>query len=165
MNEDITFPKKWKKLSEDEQREWISTYFMPKVRVPEPILVQKGMIREGMLKLENGAKIRFPIKPIVTSKNNPNIVREFEFWVGRWLITVFHDKSMPYVRYIGVSNPSTNKWLAQELSYEIWTKLYMALCRIGNKYRLFQRNKPRTQRKRRNFTLSLRDNRKREIFG
>jgi hypothetical protein len=159
MSEDITFPRKWKELSEQEQREWIYAHYVPNTRIPEPILSQKGKIKEGMLKLENGAKIRFPIKPVAVSKGNPNIVRESEFWVGKWLVTTFHDKSMPHIKYIGISNPSASKWLAQELSYEIWTKLYMVLCRIGNKYRLFQRNSPKSKRKKRDFTLSLRDNR------
>ena len=159
MNEDIVFPSKWKELSEKEQKEWISSYFMPRVRIPEPILLKKGKIKEGILKLENGARIKFPIKPVVVSRSNPNIVREFEFWVGKWLLTVFHDKSMPFVRYFGVSNPSRSKWIAQELSYEIWTKLFVALFKIGNKYRLFQRKNPRKRRKKRDSTLSLRDNR------
>jgi hypothetical protein len=165
MSEDVSFPRNWKELSEEEQREWIRAYYMPKARIPEPILLQKGKIKEGILKLENGAKIRFPIKPVMVSKNNPNIVREFEFWVGKWLITVFHDKSISFIRYIGVSNPSTSKWIAQELSYEAWTKLFVALFKIGNKYRLFQRKSLKTKRKKSDFALSLRDNRGVKISG
>jgi len=112
-----------------------------------------------VLKLENGARIEFPTKPIIVSKSNPNIDREFEFWVGKWLITIFHDKSMPFIRYIGISNPSKNKWIAQELNSEILTNLLRAICKIGNKYRLFQRNSQKSKRKKRDFSLSLRDNR------
>ena len=161
MSEEVTFPKNWKELSEDEQKEWIRAYYMPKTRIPEPVLVRKGMIKEGMLKLENGAKIKFPTKPIVVSKSNPNIVREFEFWVGKWLITTFHDKSMPLIRYIGISNPSTSKWIAQELNSEILANLLRALFKIGNKYRLFQRNNHKPKRKKLDFSLSLRDNSRR----
>ena len=159
MYEDIVFPRKWKELSEEDQKEWISNYFMPKVKIPEPILLRKGKIKKGTLELENGAKIKFPIKPVVVSKCNPNLVREFEFWVGKWLLTVFHNKSMPFVKYFGVSNPSRSKWIAQELSYEIWTKFFTALFKIGNKYRLFQRKSHKERRKSRDSTLSLRDNR------
>lgn len=165
MSEDIAFPKKWKELSEEEQKEWIRAYYMPKARIPEPILLKSGKIKEGMLKLENGARIKFPTKPVIVSKNNPNIVREFEFWVGKWLVTVFYDKTMPHVKYVGISNPSTNKWIAQELSYEILTKFFVVLFKIGNKYRLFQRKNQKTRNKKRDFTLSLRDNREVEIHG
>lgn len=165
MSEDITFPKKWKELSEEEQKEWIAAYFMPTARIPEPILAQKGKIKEGILKLENGTKIEFPTKSVVASKNNPNIVREFEFWIGKWLITIFHDKSMPFVKYIGISNPSASKWLAQELSYEILTKFFVVLFKIGNKYRLFQRKNHKSRSKRGDFTLSLRDTREAGIHG
>jgi hypothetical protein len=161
MRESITFPKKWKELTEEEQKEWINQYYMPKARIPEPILSQRGKIKEGILKLENGTKIKFPTKPIVISKSNPNIVREFEFWVGKWLITTFHDKSMPFIKYVGISNPSTNKWLAQELNSEILTNLLRAIFKIGNKYRLFQRNNHKSKRKKRDFSLSLRDNSRR----
>jgi hypothetical protein len=95
MSEDITFPKKWKELSKEEQKEWIRAYYMPKARIPEPIVLKSGKIKEGMLKLENGAKIRFPVKTVIASKSNPNVVREFEFWVGKWLVTVFNDKTIP----------------------------------------------------------------------
>jgi len=165
MSEDIIFPKKWKELSEEEQRQWIRTYYMPKSKIPEPILSREAKVKEGKLKLENGAEIEFPTKRAVISKSNPNIVREFCFWVGKWLITVFYDKSMPHIRYIGVSNPSTKKWIAQELSYEMLTKFFVVLFKIGNKYRLFQRKKPKTKNKKRDFTLSLRDNRGRKTHG
>jgi hypothetical protein len=165
MSEEITFPKKWKELSEDEQKEWIRAYYMPKTRIPEPILTKQGRIKEGMLKLENGARIEFPVKTVVVSKSNPNIVREFEFWVGKWLVTVFHDKTIPWLRFIGVSNPSTNKWIAQELSYEILTKFFVVLFKIANKYRLFQRKNAKSRNKKRNFTLSLRDNREAVSHG
>jgi hypothetical protein len=158
MSEDIVFPKKWKELSEGEQREWIGTYYMPKTLTPEPILAKRGKIKAGILRLENGARIEFPLKPVIVSRNNPNIVREFEVWVGKWLITVFHDKSLPYARYVGVSNPSKNKWLAQELSSEILTNLLRAILKIGNKYRLFQRNSSKSKKDKRGFSLSLRDN-------
>jgi len=165
MSGEMTFPKKWKELTEDEQKEWIRTYYMPKVRIPEPILSRKGKIKEGILKLESGARIEFPVRPVVVSKNNPNIVREFELWVGKWLVTVFCNRSLPWVKYIGVSNPSKSKWLAQELSSEILTNLLRAVLKIGNKYRLFQRNSLESKRKKRDFSLSLRDNRKMEIHG
>lgn len=165
MSESINFPKKWKELTEEEQKEWINQYYMPKARIPEPILRQRGKIKEGILKLENGAKIKFPAKPIVVSKGNPNIVREFGFWVGKWLITIFHDKAMPFIRYVGISNPSTNKWIAQELNSEILTNLLRAVFKIGNKYRLFQRNNRKSKRKKRDFSLSLRDNRRADFYG
>ena len=165
MSEDIIFPKKWKELSEEEQKAWIETYYMPKTRIPEPVLTQRTKIKEGTLKLENGAKIKFPIKPVAVSKSNPNIVREFEIWVGKWLITVFHDKSMFHVKYVGVSNPSSGKWIAQELSFEIAARLLSAVCKIGNKYGLFRRKKLKTTRKKRDFSLSLRDNRGEKTDG
>jgi hypothetical protein len=165
MSEEIAFPKKWKEFSEDEQKEWIRAYYMPKTRIPEPILLKSGKIKEGILKLENGAKIKFPTKPVIVSKSNPNIVREFEFWVGKWLITVFHDKNIPCLKFIGISNPTTNKWIAQELSYEVLTKFFVVLFKIGNKYRLFQRKNSKTRNKKRKFTLSLRDNRGEKIDG
>lgn len=163
MSEDITFPKKWRELSEEEQKGWIRAYYMPKARIPEPILAKQGRIKEGMLKLESGARIEFPVKTVVVSKSNPNIVREFESWVGKWLVTVFHDKSMPFIRYFGISNPSTNKWIAQELNSEILANLLRAVFKIGNKYRLFRRNNRKSKRKRRDFTLSLRDNREEAV--
>jgi hypothetical protein len=165
MSEDIAFPKKWKELSEDEQKEWIRAYYMPKTRIPEPVLTRKATVKEGKIKLEDGAEIEFLTQRAVVSKGNPNIVREFCFWVGKWLITIFYDKTMPHVKYIGVSNPSTKKWIAQELSYEILTKFFVVLFKIGNKYRLFQRKNRKTQRKRDVFTLSLRDNREVKIHG
>jgi hypothetical protein len=165
LSEDIVFPKKWKELSEEEQKQWIKAYYMPKTRIPEPILTRKAKVKEGKLKLENGAEIEFPTGQAMISKSNPNIVREFWFWVGKWLVTVFYDKSMPHVKYIGVSNPSTKKWIAQELSYEILTKFFVVLFKIGNKYRLFQRKNRKTQRKKADFTLSLRDTREVEIHG
>jgi hypothetical protein len=161
MSETIVFPKKWKELSEEEQKAWINSYYMPKTRMPEPVLLRKGKIKEGILKLENGAKIRSPTRPVIVTKNNPSIVREFEFWVEKWPVTVFYNKSMPYIKYIGISNPSSNKWIAQELSHEILCKLFTVLCKIGNKYGLFRRKKPKIQRKDRDFTLGLRDNRER----
>jgi len=158
MNEDIIFPKKWKELSEEEQKGWINAYYMPKTRIPEPVLQQTGKVKKGSLELENGAKIRFPIAPVVVSKSNPNIVREFEFWVGKWLITIFHDKTMPHIKYIGISNPSKSKWISQELSYEIICKIYQSISKIAYKYGLFSTKKPKKQRKNRNSSLSLRDN-------
>lgn len=159
MIEDIALPKKWKELSEEEQREWIRTHYMPKARIPEPILARKAKVKKGKLQLENGTEIEFPTKNAVVSKSNPNIVREFCFWVGKWQITIFHDKSMPHTKYLSVGNPSTKKWIAQELSHEILSKLFTALCKIGNKYRLFRRKEPKTQRKRSDSALSLRDDR------
>lgn len=44
MSEDIIFPKKWKELSEEEQRDWIKAYYRPKARISEPI--QKEKIKE-----------------------------------------------------------------------------------------------------------------------
>ena len=117
------------------------------------------------MKVENGTEIEFPTKSAVVSKSNPNIVREFWFWVGKWLITIFYDKSMPHIRYIGVSNPSTKKWIAQELSYEILTKFFVVLFKIGNKYRLFKRKNPKPRNKTGDFTLSLRDNREANLHG
>jgi hypothetical protein len=158
MSQDIVFPKKWKELSEEDQKEWIKTQFMPKTVVPEPILTKKTKVKEGTLKLENGTEIEFPIEPIIASRSNPNIVRVFEFWVGNWLMTVFYDKAMPHVKYLGVSNPSKGKWIAQELSHEILSKLFTALFKIGNKFRLFRRKSFKTARKKDAFTISLRDN-------
>lgn len=132
---------------------------MPKTRIPEPILTKSTRVREGALKLENGTEIKFPNERVVASRSNPNVVRVFEFWAGKWLITVFYDKSMPHVKYLGVSNPSLGKWIAQELSHEILCKLLTALFKIGNIFRLFRRKNLKTPRKKDGFTLSLRDNR------
>jgi hypothetical protein len=165
LSEDIAFPKKWSELSQDEQREWIRAYYMPKTRIPEPVLSRRLNIKEGTLKLDNGTKMKFPIKPVVISKSNPSIVREFEFWIGKWLFTVFHDKTMSHVKYIGVSNPSASKWIAQEFTIEVWRKLCAITTTLGHKYRMFQRKRADSKRKNGDFSLSLRDNRGEKDVG
>jgi hypothetical protein len=46
MSEGITFPKKWKELSEEEQKDWINASYRPKSRISEPIPLQKREIKE-----------------------------------------------------------------------------------------------------------------------
>jgi hypothetical protein len=160
--EDFVLPKNWKRLSEDEHKKWISSYFMPKTKIPEPIVHKTEKITEGKLRLASGATIRFPIERAIASRNNPNIVRECEFWVDKWLITIFHDKRFPVRRFVGISNPHFGKWIAQELSFEVWSSLFKNLLRIGNKYGFSGRKRHKSLRKKRDFPLSLRDNIERE---
>jgi len=155
--DEIVFPKNWKKLSTEEQQEWIKSYFMPKAKIPEPILRRKEKIKKGVIKLESGAKLEFPPRLIATSKKNPNLVREFEAWVGKWLITTFHDKTLPYKRYFGISNPSRDKWIAQELSSEICNAFYAILLKIRWKYGFFKGKRRKTRNKNAVSTLSLKD--------
>jgi len=155
---EINFPKNWKELSIKEQKEWIASYYTPKTRIPEPILSRKEKIMKGEIKLESGARLKFPSKLITASKRNPNLVREFEGWAGKWLITVFHDNSCPYTRYFGISNPSRDKWIAQELSSEICNEFYAILLEIRWKYGFFK-GKRRKKRKNNSIsTLSLKNN-------
>jgi len=154
-SESITFPRNWKQLSEDEQKEWILNYYMAKTKIPE----------QTTMKLRSGAKIKFPTKSIVVSKKNPNIIREFEYWVDKWLVTVFIDKRSLHYRYIGISNPNSAKWLAQELNSEILNKLFIAILKIKHKYGLWNRKKAKSQRKKRDFPLSIRYNSRGEAYG
>lgn len=158
MNEEIIFPKNWQDLTEEEQKEWIREYYMPKTKIPEPILKRNEQIIKGLIKLESGARIRFPSKLVTVSKRNPNLVRELEGWVGKWLVTVFHDKSFPHVKFFGIANPSRAKWIAQELSSEVLSDFYGIIMKIRWKYGFF-RGKRRKQRKKSSiFALSLKSN-------
>jgi len=156
--EEIVFPKSWKDLSEGEQREWIKTYYMPKTKIPEPVLKRKDKIIKGFMKLESGAKLEFPSRTMTVSKRNPNLVREFEGWIGKWLMTVFHHKSLPHVKYLGVANPSRFKWIAQELSSEILSEFYAILMKIRWKYGFFKGKRRRKRSKSSISTLSLKNN-------
>lgn len=79
--EEIVFPKKWKDLSTEEQRRWIETYYMPKTKIPEPILQRNDRIESGTFTLKSGSKLKLDTKPVTLSKRNPNLVREFGAWV------------------------------------------------------------------------------------
>ena len=155
--EDIVFPKKWKDLTPKEQMEWIKEYFMLKKKIPEPILRRNEKIAKGTIELESGSKLKFPIKIATASKPNPNLVREYEGWVGKWLITVFHDKSFPHVKYFGIANPSGRKWIAQELSSEICNEFYAILLQIRWKYGLFKGKRRKKPNKSSISTLSLKN--------
>jgi len=157
---EIVFPKSWKDLSEGDQREWIKTYYMPKTKIPEPVLKRKDKIIKGFMKLESGAKLEFPSRTMTVSKRNPNLVREFEGWIGKWLMTVFHHKSLPHAKYLGVANPSTFKWIAQELSSEILSEFYAILLKIRWKYGFFKGKRRKKRSKSSISTLSLKDSNK-----
>ena len=98
-------PRNWGNLSEDEQFEWIYSYFMPKRKIPEPILKKNEMIRSGKFETERGIKLEIKDKPVMISRKNQNLEREFEEWNGKWLITVFHDKSLPHKKFVSIGNP------------------------------------------------------------
>ncbi len=156
-DEEIVLPRKWRNLSEKEQIEWIRSYFTPKVKMPEPILKRDEKIVRGYMRTESGVKLKFPKKPMTVSRRNHNLKREFEAWVGKWLVTVFHDKRMPHVKYLGIANPSGDKWIAQELSSEICNEFYAILLRIRWKYGFFKGKRRKETKKSSNFTLSLKD--------
>lgn len=159
---EIVFPKKWKDLDPKEQKEWIESHYMPKTKIPEPILKRNDKIVKGILKLESGSKLKFGMKPATVSRGNPNLIREYEGWIGKWLATVFHDRSFPHVKYFGIANPSRSKWIAQELSSEILSEFYAILLQIRWKYGFFKGKKRKKQRKPSISTLSLKDNIKEE---
>ncbi|MCJ7431507.1 hypothetical protein MUO83_09910 [Candidatus Bathyarchaeota archaeon] len=152
----MTLPKAWKTLTEQEQAEWIQTYFMPKTRTPEPYPRIDSIAKGQKIKTQKGLIINIPKETEVTQRN-PDIVREYEAWVGKWLITVFHDKKFPVTKFLSFANPSLNKWIAQELSFENWGRLQAILLSIGRKYRIVRRKNEKSTRKIPNFTLSLRD--------
>jgi hypothetical protein len=155
--EDIVLPRNWKNLSTKEQKEWIKAYFMPKEKIPEPLLQHDDKVEKGIIRLKSGAKVKFYTEKVSISKSNPNLVRELEGWIGNWLVTVFHDKSFPHVKYIGVANPNRSKWIAQELSSEICNQLYAIILKIRWKYGFFKGKKWKNQRKNGVSPLSLKD--------
>ena len=159
---EIVFPRKWKDLDPKEQKEWIENYYMPKTKIPEPILKRNDKIVKGILNLESGSKLKFGTKPATVSRGNPNLIREYEGWIGKWLATVFHDRSFPHVKYFGIANPSRSKWIAQELSSEILSEFYAILLKIRWKYGLFKGKRRRKQKKPSISTLSLKNNIKEE---
>ncbi|MEM3700699.1 MAG: hypothetical protein QXL57_07540 [Candidatus Bathyarchaeia archaeon] len=152
--EDVVFPKDWKSMSEDEQKQWILTYFTLKSKIPEPWIPQPFPIEFKDLHIKGKTKSGLPVK-IGTIKDatfkrldkNPNLEREFEFWVEKWLITVFHDKKCPATKFVTVSNPQTEKWIAQELSIEVLDKLFIAILKIRHKYGLWHKKKAKSSRK------------------
>jgi len=154
----IVFPRRWKYLDIKEQQEWIKTYYMPKTKIPEPILQRNDKIVKGNLELKSGAKLKISQKHATVTKRNPNLVREFEGWIGKWLMTVFHHKSMPHVKHLGVANPSRSKWIAQELSSEILSEFYAILLKIRWKYGLFKGKRRKKRKKPSISTLSLKNN-------
>jgi hypothetical protein len=160
--DEIVFPRKWKDLDTEEQQEWIKTHYMPKTKIPEPILQRNDKIVKGNLELKSGAKLKISQKHAIVSKRNPNLVREFEGWIGKWLMTVFHHKSIPHIKHLGVANPSRSKWIAQELSSEILSEFYAILLKIRWKYGLFKGKRRKKQKKPSIFTLSLKNNIKEE---
>jgi hypothetical protein len=147
-------PKKWNKLTQKEQLEWINSYFMPKQRIPEPYPEVDVIAKGQKIKTERGLIIDVPQDSKVEQKNS-NIRREFKMWIGTWLLTIFHDNNCPATKFIAVSNPHSGKAIAQELSFEVLTKLNAVYFKIGNKYGLIHRKKAKSPRKKRNFTLSL----------
>jgi len=144
---EIIFPKNWNKLDEQEQKEWISQYYMLKQKIPEPFFVKDDKLLKGYLKFGSGNKVKLGLKDARLKRRNPNIVREFEEWVNKWLITVFHDKKTPQIKYFGISNPSLDKWTAQELSPYILSKINGIIMKIKWKYGLFKGNKRKKRNK------------------
>lgn len=130
----IILPKKWNELTNKEQIEWINQHFDIKRKIPEPRLKSDDKIAEFIIKTKSGKKIESKDIEVEVSVKNTNLVREFEAWVGKWLITIFHDKKFPHIKIIGVSNPSSKKWIAQQLSSEVWGNLFGNFTRIGNIY-------------------------------
>jgi hypothetical protein len=157
QTQEIVFPKQWKTLTQQEQLEWIKTYFMPKTRIPEPYPKIDSIAKGQKIRTQKGFIIKIPKESKLIQKN-PDIVREFETWLDNWLITVFHDKKCPATKFIGISNPHSEKWIAQELSIENWRKFFGILSRIGNKYGLIRPTKPKSTRKKHDFPLSLKHN-------
>jgi hypothetical protein len=156
--EPMVFPKKWKSMTEEEQKEWIQAHYMPKKKTPEPILHSKEKIQKGIIKLESGVKLNFPIKPVAVTRRNPDLVREYEGWIGgKWLITVFHDKRLSHVKYFSIANPSRSKWIAQELSSEVINDFYSILMEIRWKYGFFKGKRRKSKRKSSFSTLSLKN--------
>ena len=144
---DIVFPKNWTKLNEHDQKEWILEHYMPKQKIPEPFFVKDDQLVKGYLKFDSGNKVKLGKKDARLKRKNPNIVREFQEWVGRWLFTVFHDKTAPQIKYFGISNPSLDKWTAQELSPYILSKINGIIMKIKWKYGLFKGNKGKKRNK------------------
>jgi len=164
-SEDVVFPKNWKSLSEEEQKQWILAYFTPNSKIPEPWIPQPFPIEFKDLSIKGKTKSGLAVK-VGTIKNatlkrfdkNPNLEREFEAWLDKWLITVFHDKKCPKSKFIGIANPQTEKYIAIELSIWNWRKLFGILSQIGNKYGLIRPKKSKSSRKKCDFPLSIRDN-------
>jgi hypothetical protein len=147
------FPKNWSKLTQQEQLEWINTYFMLKQRIPERILKKNDFILRGKLQTKSGSVLTFPDQPLLATQKNPNIVREKEFWLENWLITIFHDKKCPVVKFFSISNPRSGKWIAKELSFEFWSKLFQNILRIGNIYGFCGKKRSKFLRKKHDFAL------------
>ena len=148
MSEQILLPKNWKTLTIEEQKEWITTYYMLRKKIPEPMLRKPFNVIKGELTAKDGRKLKLEVKDVKTemSKNNPNLVREYEMWVGKWLFTVFHDKNCPFAKFVGVSNPSSAKWIAQELSSDVLSKMFQNVCCLANKFGVFRRKKRKKRR-------------------
>jgi CxxC-x17-CxxC domain-containing protein len=81
---------------------------------------------EGELKTKDGRKIQISVKGAETkvSRNNRELEREQECWIGgKWLFTIFHNRSSPFEKYIGacnlgIRNQKNVKWIAQELTMD-----------------------------------------------
>jgi hypothetical protein len=157
-------PKNWNKLSIDEQREWINTYYMPKTRIPEQYPKIDEIAKGQKIKTQKGFIIKIPKETRLIQKN-PNVVREWEMWIGKWLFTVFHDKNCPATKYIALANPQTEKWIAQELTKEILEKINALHFKIGYKYGLINRKNLKPQRKNSDFSLRLKNTREASNIG
>ena len=140
----IVLPKKWKKLNQKDQKEWIEDYINTHYKRGLKPVIQIDEIKKGAkIPLKSGGHIKVP--KAVVSQKNPNLVRELEMWVGKWLVTVFHDKKMPHTKIFGISNPSSAKWIAQELSSEVLAELYSIMLKIRWKYGLFKGKRRKTR--------------------
>ena len=142
---EITFPKNWKNLTEQEQKEWINTYFQEKTKTPEPYPITDTLKSGQTIETKHGHKIHIPEGSLFKEKN-PDLVREYEGWANNWLITVFHDKKCPVSKIFSISNPHSEKWIAQDLSFENWSNLFKNLVKIGNKYRFLGKKKAKMRR-------------------
>jgi len=155
MTLNLDFPKNWQNLTPEEQKRWMLLKIEEaanSIRTIEPEIVRRLELEKTFLPLKGGGGIAFPEKKLLHVQRNPNLVREWQKWLGKWLFCVIHYKTSPKQKYFLISNPDSQNRMVMKLSFDNWRNLFGNISSIGNKYGFIGKKKAKNRRKKRNFS-------------
>ena len=155
MTLNLDFPKNWQNLTPEEQKHWMLLKIEEvanSIRTIEPELVRRLELQKTVLPLKDGSKIVFPEKKLLHVQRNPNLVREWQKWLGKCLFCVIHYKTSPKQKFLVISNPySQNRIVIQVASSEM-RKLLAHVMSICRKYGFICKKKRKNRNKKHNFS-------------
>ena len=158
MTLNLDFPKNWQNLTPEEQKRWMLLKIEEaanSIRTIEPEIVRRLELQKTVLPLKDGSKIVFPEKRLLHVQRNPNLVREWQKWLGKCLFCVIHYKTSPKQKFLVISNPHSQNRIVIQLSFDNWRNLFGNISSIGNKYGFSGKKKRKNRNKKHDFSYII----------